>query len=167
MLMWLGAAINYFLTWSFVLFFLLLLLFLFFLQKAKAKQNTYKNILVVREKEKKMSFRSISLNKTKEGLKLNFGSLTTLQDKEFFLLFWTHMPLCMKWVCDHRSESQFNPSAKKPEKKDFVASTGIPAVHIISFYVSLRIWKITCALKRDAQVVFCKGFIYLFFFFWA
>ena len=34
----------------------------------------------------------------------------------------------MKWVCDHRSESQFKQLRKSPKKKDFGASTGFEPV---------------------------------------
>ena len=42
-------------------------------------------------------------------------------------MMWT-AGIQMKWVCDHRSESQFKQLRKSPEKKDFGASTGFESV---------------------------------------
>ena len=38
-------------------------------------------------------------------------------------MMWT-AGIQMKWVCDHRSESQFKQLRKSPKKRDFGASTG-------------------------------------------
>ena len=55
-------------------------------------------------------------------------------------MMWT-AGIQMKWMCDHRSESQFKQLQNSLKKRFFGASTGFePAVHIISFCVSFLSW---------------------------
>ena len=55
------------------------------------------------------------------------SSSTRERNETLNVMMWT-AGIQMKWVCDHRSESQFKQLRKQPEKKIFGASTGFEPV---------------------------------------